>query len=623
MNEKYACICPSCHGSFEMAKSVDTAFCPYCGEKFDLSEENATLLPSVIEKEQVTTPLEEEGEKGKTIAATWKRGNWKKKAIYAYALIAIFLSWTTFLFFRFGAESRLILLKAAIIAVSLPLMVLFSWLYLKKSKGKVGTDSEKQEGFFVKLIKKPVVKTVLAWIVYLVLIFLMLWLVPSTPKNIVESGQNLPATQGPADQLPEAAKAEEPKEDSDEAEETKTVATEEPEETPAVQTVKLYIHVQSEMNLAFSTYDMEILCDGEVIGSVPNGEHFTKLLEVEAGKHEIVARNAENEETNSKKTIEVNEDSTFKSLLKHDKSSISFTNTSTEAGIGEASLEMPNVEGQYLSAALDSLKSIGFVNIQQEPSGDIWDTSNWRVVRQDVAAGTVMDCNARIQLDCISLNDFYNQQFTGKTVNEILQLAKEMGITVKFESDSLTDATEEVQKMSEEEKNTWVAVKGRQYAFDTTALVTIKNPNAPTPTPKPTATPKPSATPKPDNLYYSTNNREKAKKGNSGVFAYRNSGSQTSSYYIIDFDEGYVYFFTVGSGDQSCEKVAMVSGDLNSVLIITYHDSGESWSEGLHFKWKNSPEKLIVELNGFDYEYSPTDLEEAIKLKDKLTIVER
>ena len=454
-------------------------------------------MPSVIEKEQVTTPHEEEGEKSKTIKEALKRGNWKKKAIYAYALIAIFLSWTTFLFFRFGAESRLILLKAAIIAVSLPLMVLFSWLYLKKSKGKVGTDSEKQEGFFVKLIKKPVVKTVLAWIVYLVLIFLMLWLVPSTPKNTGESSQTLPTTHESADQLPEAAKAEEPKQDSSEAEETKVAATEEPEVTPSIQTAKLYIHVQSEMNLAFSTYDMEILYDGEVIGTVANGEHFTKLMDAETGKHEITIRNVENEEIHSKKTIEVKEDSTFKSLIKHDKSSITFTNTSTEAGVGEATLEMPNVEGQYLSVALDSLKAIGFVNVHQEPSGDIWDTSNWRVVRQDVAAGTVMDCNVRIQLDCISLNDFYNQQFTGKTVNEILQLAKEMGITVKFENESWKDITEEVQKMSEEEKNTWVAVKGKQYAFETTALVTIKNPNAPTPTPKPTATPRPSATPRP------------------------------------------------------------------------------------------------------------------------------
>ncbi len=644
MSEKYTCVCPSCQGPFEMQKSADTAFCPYCGNKFDLNEENATPFPSVSEEAQDPSSSAEESGKTETIRAARKRGNWKKNAIYAYVIIVLFLSWTTFLFFRFEAESRLMLLKAAILAVTLPLMGLFSWLYLRKvrrrEQNEAETESEKTEGFFVKLTKRPLFKVVLAWIIYLALILLMFWLVPSTPKSANESSQNLPAAQEKTDQTPEKQKEapnkpEESKPEAPEAEETKTAASEEPEETPAIQTVKLYIHVQSDLNLAFSTYDMEILYDGEVIGTVKNGEHFTKLVDAEAGKHEIIARNAENEETYSKKTIEVREDSTFRSLLKHDKSSISFTNTSTKAGIAEASLEMPNVEGQNLAVALESLKKIGFVNVDYESSGVILDANNWRVVQQDVAAGTVMDCNARIQLECISLDDFYSQQFTGKTVNEVLRLGKEMGITVKFENESWKDVTEEVNKMSEEEKNTWIATKARKEAFETSAIVTIKNPKAPTPTPEPTATPKPSATPKPtttpkpsstpkpDNLYYSTNNREKAKKGNSGVFAYCRRGSQVSNYYIIDFESGYVYWFSEGSGENTCDRLKIESGDLNSVLIITYHVEGETWSEGLHFKWKNIPDTLIVQdQDGFELEYKPTDLEKAIKLRDKLKIVD-
>ena len=132
MSEKYTCVCPSCQGPFEMQKSADTAFCPYCGNKFDLNEENATPLPSVSEEAQDPSSSAEESGKTDIFRAARKRGNWKKNAIYAYVIIVLFLSWTTFLFFRFEAESRLMLLKAAILAVTLPLMGLFSWLYLRK-----------------------------------------------------------------------------------------------------------------------------------------------------------------------------------------------------------------------------------------------------------------------------------------------------------------------------------------------------------------------------------------------------------------------------------------------------------------------------------------------------------
>ncbi len=126
------------------------------------------------------------------------------------------------------------------------------------------------------------------------------------------------------------------------------------------------------------------------------------------------------------------------------------------------------------------------------------------------------------------------------------------------------------------------------------------------------------------NLYYSTNNREKAKKGNSGVFAYCNKGTQVSNYFIIDFEEGCVYWFAEGNGDNTCDKVAIVSGDLNDKVIITYHFADGTVTYGLHFKWKNVPDTLIVQdQDGFELEYKPTNLGEAIKLRDKRTIVER
>lgn len=120
---------------------------------------------------------------------------------------------------------------------------------------------------------------------------------------------------------------------------------------------------------------------------------------------------------------------------------------------------------------------------------------------------------------------------------------------------------------------------------------------------------------------YSTNDLETAKAGNSGVFAYKNIGGSYDIYYIIDFDEGYVYYFLDGNGDTSGDRLKIDSGDLNSVLIITYHDGSDIWSYGLHFKWKNQPDHLIVEGDdGFESDYYTTNLDDALTIRNSKSI---
>ena len=149
----------------------------------------------------------------------------------------------------------------------------------------------------------------------------------------------------------------------------------------------------------------------------------------------------------------------------------------------------------------------------------------------------------------------------------------------------------------------------------------------PTQTPKPVSTIKPVSTPRPSvsdsSLSYTSNNRETAKQGNTGVYAYKKSGKGSTVYYIIDFDNGYVYTFTHGDGNTFCDRIKIVSGDLNNVLIITYHDGADSWSYGLHFKWKNQPDHLILQDNdGLEYEFSTTSLDKALQLRDGKTIID-
>ena len=142
----------------------------------------------------------------------------------------------------------------------------------------------------------------------------------------------------------------------------------------------------------------------------------------------------------------------------------------------------------------------------------------------------------------------------------------------------------------------------------------------PSPTPKPTATPKPAATPKPEDesVSYSTNSKSTVKNGDSGVYSYASSGSY-DVYYIIDFDEGYVYYFL--DTESAGERVRIVSGNLNEVLIITFSEGGNTWSYGLHFKWKNQPDHLIVQdEDGFEYDFYSTNLSKALKILESKEI---
>lgn|GEM_PF-1273931 len=76
-------------------------------------------------------------------------------------------------------------------------------------------------------------------------------------------------------------------------------------------------------------------------------------------------------------------------------------------------------------------------------------------------------------------------------------------------------------------------------------------------------------TEKPRAVYYSTNDYETVKKGNTGVYSYKNTYGSYDVYWIIDFNEGYVYWFTDGNGETYCDKVKIDSGTLNDKITVT------------------------------------------------------
>ena len=130
-----------------------------------------------------------------------------------------------------------------------------------------------------------------------------------------------------------------------------------------------------------------------------------------------------------------------------------------------------------------------------------------------------------------------------------------------------------------------------------------------------------SSSPTDTSVSYSTNDMETAKNGNSGVFSYKSIGGIYDVYWIIDFDEGYVYTFCDGNGDTTCDRLKIDSGNLNDGLIITYHDYDDIWSYGLHFKWRNQPDHLVLlDNDGFELDFYPTSLENALAVRQSKTI---
>ena len=165
--------------------------------------------------------------------------------------------------------------------------------------------------------------------------------------------------------------------------------------------------------------------------------------------------------------------------------------------------------------------------------------------------------------------------------------------------------------------------RGDVFAKDTDIIITYHmkeedDPNKPTETAPSASQPEASGM-----VFYSTKDYETAKKGNTGGFSYKSKGGSYDIYWIIDFDEGYVYWFTDGNGETHCDRLKIESGTLNDAITITFHDGGDTWSYRLHFKYVDHPETLImVDQNGFDYEYSPTDLDTALALKATRAVVD-
>ncbi|MBR3312036.1 MAG: PASTA domain-containing protein [Solobacterium sp.] len=384
---------------------------------------------------------------------------------------------------------------------------------------------------------------------------------------------------------------------------------------------------------------MEISIDDEELGFVSNGKTFSMLLELEEGEHTLTISKAGNSSKNAKKEINLKGDMTFKCNISHG-GSISLKDIETTDDVKGSALVVPDLTGLILSDAEDQLKQIGFDNISDKGiGGTIWNEDNWLVAEQSIEPNTAVDKHQEIILTCQHLNDYFNETFSGKNVSEIQEIADNNWYTVSFQDENEEDMNAIVESMKPEARKEWIATKAKQYKdSEKKALVTIKSTSkeaekeaTDNSTEKDSDNSKTSDSDskskkektKDSGIYYTTNSKKTYKNGNSGVYSYVNNGPNYDIYLIIDFNDHVVYHFLNGNGDETCDKVPMTEGDLNSVLIITYHDGEDTWQNGLCFKRKNQPNLLLFQDSGyFELEFTPTDLEKATKLRDARKILE-
>lgn len=387
------------------------------------------------------------------------------------------------------------------------------------------------------------------------------------------------------------------------------------------------IHVDFVPNLLFNKYDVNLLLNGISKGTMAHGTDKDFKFTVNPGEYTITFESDESSSVTGEieLTIDCDIDASYKISCHGSEVAVEtiYVDRLEKLAEGEVKVDVPASEYKYKNyvEVESALKSLGFTNIKYNVLYDIfWGfTKDGEVESVSIAGktdyirGDVFAADAEIIITYHMPEDDDpsnikmekgSDAYDGMNCLEAEMLFKNMGFTnvalgrVTTESTLYTDGEVFL-----------VEIGGRSFkegdVFSPDDKVYIKY----------YAVSKPS---------YSTNDYETAKKGNAGVFSYKSKGGSYDIYWIIDFDKGYVYTFTEGNGEDSCDKLKIVSGDLNNRITVTWNDGGTLYNWYLHFKYVNSPVTLVVNDHlGFTTEFSTTDLDDALITRETKKIVDR
>ena len=266
---------------------------------------------------------------------------------------------------------------------------------------------------------------------------------------------------------------------------------------------------------------------------------------------------------------------------------------------------MPNCIGMILVDAENMLKNAGFTNVSSYVENDaVQNNNNWIVTDQNVSAGTETKRSTDIVLTVLKLDKYLNSNLTGLTVSEVERSEIARVFKIIYRDAESTDEID-INSIEYNQRKNWIVESAKLASGkDRTAYANIAyhQPEEPV-----------EVNSSANSVSYSTNNRETAKEGNQGVFSYKIRGGTYTNYYIINFDEGYVYHFTDGNGEETSDRVAIDFGDLNSGVIVTYHDGDTKWSYMFSFANYRQPEHAkLIDNDGFTTDLYFTDLDDAL-----------
>lgn len=327
-------------------------------------------------------------------------------------------------------------------------------------------------------------------------------------------------------------------------------------------------------NLLLNQYDIVVHLDGIELDFISHGGEATFYRELEKGSHtlEIIRRSYKTPKASITFNVTENASISYDVFCYGDYITIEQEEYISLRPLGEKEARTPSsaLDFKYkdYKDVVESLKTAGFTNISTSILYDI-----------------VWGWTDEGEVDSVSINGI--KDFSS---GAIFDQSAEVVVTYHMKEED--DPNRPPEEESDSEKN------------DMSSGTAEDNDNS-----------------EEDPVWYSTNTPSTVSNGNSGVYAYKNKGGNYDVYWIIDFDKGYVYNFFEGNGDDYCDRLKIESGDLNSVLIITYHDDNATWSYGLHFKYVDNPEHLVLQDNdGFTIDFYPTNLSKALAVRGNKTI---
>lgn len=101
-------------------------------------------------------------------------------------------------------------------------------------------------------------------------------------------------------------------------------------DSSASTTYELYINVNFEANLMFSTYDAEVYVDDNKLGAVQQGKSFSTTTTLSEGKHEIIFYKSGDKSVKGSTTIKMDNDKAFSCDIKAHNNSIDINNQKEE-----------------------------------------------------------------------------------------------------------------------------------------------------------------------------------------------------------------------------------------------------------------------------------------------------